>query len=91
MFIEFELVGTISYEIQPCPNDQIPWGNYKLGMIFSPLIRVNPSLPRQNGRFFADDIFKWILINENVCNSIQMSIKFVYKGVQLTMSQHWFK
>ena len=46
MFIEFELDGATFHEIQPCPNDQIPWGNNKLGMIFSPLIRVNLSIPR---------------------------------------------
>ena len=28
--------------------------------------RVNPLKPRQNGRHFADDIFKCIFLNENV-------------------------
>ena len=33
--------------------------------------------PRQNGRNFADDTFKRIFLNGNVCISIEMSLKFV--------------
>ena len=33
--------------------------------------------PRQNGRHFTDDIFKWIFVNENVWNFIEISLKFV--------------
>ena len=40
----------------------------------------NPSRPRQNGRHFADDIFKCIFLNENVWISIKISLKFVPKG-----------
>ena len=36
--------------------------------------------PRQIGRPFADDIFKCILLNENVLISIKISLKFVSKG-----------
>ena len=36
--------------------------------------------PRQNGRHFADDIFKCIFSNENVWIPIKISIKFVPKG-----------
>ena len=36
--------------------------------------------PRQNGRHFPDDIFKWILLNENVWISINISLKFVPRG-----------
>ena len=35
---------------------------------------------RQNGRHFADDIFKYIFLNENVKISINISSKFVPKG-----------
>ena len=35
---------------------------------------------RQNGRHFPDDIFKWILLNENVWISIKISLKFVPMG-----------
>ena len=36
--------------------------------------------PRQNGRHIADDIFKCIFVNENVCIPIKISLKFVPKG-----------
>ena len=37
--------------------------------------------PRQNGRHFADDTFKCIFMNENVRISINISLKFVPKGL----------
>ena len=43
-------------------------------------INVNTLRPRQNGRHFADDIFKYISLNENVWISIKNSLKFVPKG-----------
>ena len=36
--------------------------------------------PRQKGRYFPDDIFKCIFLNENVCISIRISMKFVPKS-----------
>ena len=36
--------------------------------------------PRQNGRRFADDIFKCIFLNENVWIPIKISLKFVPRG-----------
>ena len=44
------------------------------------LISVNLSLPGQNGRHFADDIFECIFMNEKLCISIQISLKFVPEG-----------
>ena len=41
---------------------------------------VNTLRPRQNGRHFADDIFKCIFLNENVWIPIRISLKFVPKG-----------
>ena len=42
---------------------------------------VHSSLrPRQNGRHFADDIFKCIFLNENVWIPIKISLKSVPKG-----------
>ena len=41
---------------------------------------VNTLKPRQNGRHFADDIFKCISLNENIWISIKISLKFVPKG-----------
>ena len=40
---------------------------------------INPFTPRQNGRHFADDIFKCMLMNEKFCILIQISLKFVPK------------
>ena len=39
----------------------------------------NTLRPRQNGRHFADDIFKCIFLNEYVWISIKISLKFVPK------------
>ena len=41
---------------------------------------INTLRPRQNGRHFADDIFKCIFLNENVWIPIKLSLKFVPKG-----------
>ena len=42
-------------------------------------ILVNTLRPRQDGRHFPDDIFKWIFLNENVWISLRISLKFVPK------------
>ena len=36
--------------------------------------------PRQNGRHFPDDIFKYIFLGESVWNLFEISLKFVFKG-----------
>ena len=41
---------------------------------------LNTLRPRQNGRHFADDIFKCILLNENTSILINISLKFVPEG-----------
>ena len=41
---------------------------------------INTLRPRQIGRHFADDIFKYIFFNENVWIPIKISLKFVPKG-----------
>ena len=41
---------------------------------------VNTLRPRQNGRHFADDIFKCFILNENVWIPIKISLKVVPKG-----------
>ena len=40
-------------------------------------VLINTLRPRQNGRHFSDNIFKWIFLNENVWISIKISLKFV--------------
>ena len=42
---------------------------------------LNTLRPKQNGRHFADDTFKCIFMNENVRISINISLKFVPKGL----------
>ena len=42
---------------------------------------VNTLRPRQNGRHFPDDTFKRIFMNENIRISINISLKFVPKGL----------
>ena len=41
---------------------------------------INTLRPRQNGRHFADDIFKCIFLNENASIPIEVSLKFVPKS-----------
>ena len=41
---------------------------------------INTLRPRQDGRHFADDTFKYIFLNENVMISLKISLKFVPKG-----------
>ena len=41
--------------------------------------RINTLRPRQNGRHFADDMFKCIFLSENIWIPIKISMKFVPK------------
>ena len=41
---------------------------------------VNSFSSEQNRRYFADDIFKFIFLNEKFCILIRISLKFVHKG-----------
>ena len=43
-------------------------------------IALNTLRPRQNGRHFPDDIFKYIFLNENVWISIEISLNYVHKS-----------
>ena len=43
-------------------------------------VKANTLRPRQNGRHFADDIFKRNFLNENIWITIKISLKFVPKG-----------
>ena len=55
-----------------------PWvvHGYRMHETVSP---VNTLSPRQNGRRFAGDLFKYIFLNENVWILIKISLKFVPK------------
>ena len=54
------------------------WGLCKIG--YPPETQLNTLRPRQNGRHFPDDIFKWNFLNENVSVSIRIPLKFVPNG-----------
>ena len=41
---------------------------------------INTLRPRQDGRPFPDDIFKWIFVNEIIWISNKISLKFVPRG-----------
>ena len=43
-------------------------------------IVINTLRPRQHGRHFPDDIFKYIFLNDNVWILITISLKLVPKG-----------
>ena len=45
------------------------------------LCLVNSSPPGQNGRHFADDNFKHILMNEKFCISIRISLNVIPNGL----------
>ena len=52
---------------------------------------LNPFSSKQNGWHVADNIFKCILLNENVWISMRILLKFVSMSVYLTINQHWFR
>ena len=57
------------------------WNDYLWVIFFSTiLVLLNTLRPSQNGRHFADDIFKRTFVNENVRISIKISLKFFPKG-----------
>ena len=64
----------------------LTYGNYYYTAIFSQmqswkhLSTLNTLRPRQNGRHFRDDTFKWIFLNETVRISTKISLKFVPRG-----------
>ena len=70
---------------------RLPWNTtrrepcaYFLGVLHTaPKYSLNIKRPRKNYRHFADDIFKCILLNEN----IWISMKCFFPRVQLTISQ----
>ena len=56
------------------------WWSALAGHSLSWLTVINTLRPRQNGRYFADDIFKCIFLNENVWIPIEISLKFAPEG-----------
>ena len=58
--------------------EYIGWSKYRLTP--ANVLALNTLRPGQNGRHFADNIFKCIFLNENVWIPIKISLKFVPKG-----------
>ena len=56
-----------------------PLGDVAATLRYNLWIHINTLRPRQNGRYFTDDIFKWIFLNENALISVKISLKFVPK------------
>ena len=60
-----------------------PWTRYWL---FTEVL--NSLRPRQNGTYFAEDIFKHIFLNENV--EISIEFYWIFSQCQLKITQYWF-
>ena len=56
------------------------WRPYFWDKSMSRSMLINTLRPRQNGRHFADDIFKYIFLNENAWIPIKISLKFEPHG-----------
>ena len=52
----------------------------KIGWAYVFWIPINTLRPRQNGRHFADNIFKCIFLNQNTSISVNISLKLVPEG-----------
>ena len=52
-------------------------GQFTSSIWQTPIPALNSLRPRQTGRHFPDDIFKCVFLNENVCISLKISLKFV--------------
>ena len=77
----------LRYNASDLSNDQLdtmgqsPWAQtYRMTCTVYPMVCINTLRPRQDGRHFADNIFKCIFLNENVWIPIKNSLKFVPKG-----------
>ena len=76
-------VGRLDYP-QACMDSSphyIPWIMCKVPVRYwSILPMFNTLRPRQNGRYFADNIFKCIFLNEQIYASIKVSLTIKPKG-----------
>ena len=63
-------------------HDRHPWLQINVDRFSSARtvwLTINALRPRQGGRHFPDDIFKWLFVNGNVWFFIKISLKFVPK------------
>ena len=70
------LIGCAHTQNDPCP----PHNCWFLSVRWASPSSSTHLPPGQNGRHFADDIFKCIFVNEKFCISVQTSLKFVPRG-----------
>ena len=79
---------TCSLYINTGPLYISPWQVWLRGTMKSAddLGIINSSPPGQNGRHFADDMFKCIFLNENIWISNEISLKYIPRGLIDNMS-----
>ena len=70
MYVYIDILGVITY---PC----WVWIESMLVKWSQSQVSLNTLRPRQNGRHFADDIFRCIFLNEDVWIALKISLKFV--------------
>ena len=76
-YIPFFYMDEITY---PCSNPDAGLDDLCQQKRLSETSKFNTLRPRQNGRHFADDIFKRISLYENIWIPIKISLKFVPRG-----------
>ena len=68
---------------KPCYNHTpcIFTAEFLVQFVFHIVISLNSLRPRRNRRLFADDMFKYPYLNENVLISIKIPLKFIAGGL----------
>ena len=66
--------------LQPATSGDVFTSELCMKHVVPKMRSVNILRLKQNGRHFADNIFTSIFLNENVWNSIKISLKFVPRG-----------
>ena len=88
----------IKLNIKPSKSSHCSWNRHTDLMRWWDLCpwHLNTLRPRPNGHHFADDVFKHIFLNENVCILLKISLKFVPKdlinnisALDQIMTWHW--
>ena len=67
-------------KIHNISKNENPLVNFKKNLIIGAIPPLNTLRPRQDGRHFADDIFRCIFFNANCCILIRFSLKYGRKG-----------
>ena len=70
----------VRVRIAPCFRQTGCRGSLEAVLSIAPMILVNSSLPSQNGRDFAEDIFRCIFMNDKFWILIRISLNFDSKG-----------